>query len=111
MRRGRPPRSGSRARPRERASTLDVLEHLSAALPPWIELVRAMPIAPRIHRRLLLPIEPERAAELEVRLDEIRTDLQRLLEEGLRILVHLALEIHETEVEVRVQGRFPVVVE
>src|SRR5262249_18197221 len=99
------------ARARGGTAGLDRLEHLAAPLPPWIELVGGEPIAPRLLRVLLLVVEPERAPELVVGLDEIGPERERLPEEGLRVLEHLALGVREPEVEVRVERRLAVVVE
>src|SRR5579872_158578 len=86
-------------------------QHLRAALPPWVELVRRVPRAPRLERTVRRAAEPPCAAELVVRFNEVRAECQRLLEERLCVLIHLALEIDEPEIEVRVERGFLVVVE
>ena len=52
-----------------------------------------------------------RPSQLVVRFDEVWSELYRLLEERLRILVHLAPEVHETEIEMRVERGLFVVIE
>src|SRR5690348_11732289 len=96
---------------RGRASLLDVLEHLAATLAPWIELVGGQSGAPRLERVVALVVEPEDATQLVVGLDEVRAERQRLAKERLGVLVHLSLRIHQTEIEVRVQGGLAVVVQ
>ena len=49
-----------------------VVQHLGALLSPRIELVRREAVAPRLHRLVLLAVEPVRAPELVVRLDQVR---------------------------------------
>src|SRR5665213_2981140 len=78
---------------------------------PRIELVGREPVTPHLLRLFALAIEPERAAQLVVRLDEIRPERERLPEECLRVLVHLALAVHESEIEVRIERRLAIVVE
>src|SRR5436190_21725951 len=87
------------------------LRRLGAALSPRIELVRGIAVLPRLPRFVLLPVEPVRASQLAVRFYEIRAERQRLLEEGLGILEHVPLEVHEPEVEARVRRRLLVVIE
>src|SRR5256886_12340485 len=48
---------------------------------------------------------------LVVRLDQVRPELEGFLEEGLGILVHLALQVDEPEIEMGVESRLLVVVE
>jgi hypothetical protein len=52
-----------------------------------------------------------RATELVVRLDQVGTEFQGFLKETTRILVHLALEIHEPEIVMRVERCLLVVVQ
>src|SRR5215217_1884345 len=94
----RPARSG---RARRRASSVDMLQHSGAALPPWIELVRLRPLAPRVTGASGVTSEPSSPAELVVRLHEIRPQGNGLLEEYLRVVEHLALEVEQSEVVVR----------
>src|SRR5262245_57605405 len=79
-------------RARRLLSLGDQLEGLAALLAPRIELVGFEPGVPRLLRALLVAPEPARAPELVVRLDEIRSELEGLLEERLRVLVHVALQ-------------------
>ena len=106
----RPPATRRIAVPCRRASRLDRRQHLRAALAPRIELVRRARL-PRLDRLVALAVEPVRAPELVVRLDQIRAERERLLEEGLRVLEHVPLEVHQSKIEVRVQRRLLVVVE
>src|SRR6476659_10296245 len=92
-------------------SPLDLGEHFGAALSPWIELVRRRTGAPSLLRVVLLASQPVRATEPEVRLDEIRAQRQALAKEGLRVVVHLALEVHQSQVVMCVERRLRVVVE
>jgi hypothetical protein len=55
--------------------------------------------------------EPLRATQLEVGLNEVGPELQRLPEEGLRVLEHLPLEVDKSQVEVRVQRGLAIVVQ
>src|SRR2546426_8819317 len=55
--------------------------------------------------------EPVGAPQLVVRLDQVRPELEGFLEEGLGVLVHLALQVDEAEIEVGVERRLLVVVE
>src|SRR6185437_5034637 len=80
-------------------------------LAPGIELVRLEALLPRALRLLLVAAEPVGAPHLVVRLDQVRPELERFLKEGLGILVHLALQVDEPEIEVGVERRLLVVVE
>src|SRR5207248_9483305 len=73
--------------------------------------VRFLARFPGAFRLLFVAREPVGAPQLVIRLDEIGPELERLLEKGLSVFVHLALQVDEPEVEVRVQGRLLVVVE
>src|SRR3954467_5216980 len=90
------------------SALLHGLQHLGATLSPRVELVRREPVAPRLHRFLALAVEPVGAPELVVRFDQVRSEHERLLKEGLRVLEHVTLEIHQAEIEVRVQRRLAV---
>src|SRR5690349_13610813 len=102
--------------PRERpalrfAALLHRRENLGAALSPWIELVRREAVLPRFRCLVALPVETERSPQLEVRLDQPGAERDRLPEERLCILEHVALEVHQAKIEVRVQRSLLVVVE
>src|SRR5690348_2056301 len=84
---------------------------LLALLAPRIELVRLEPRFPGLLPLFLIACEPVRAPQLVVGLDQIRPELERLLEERLGILVHLALQIHEAQIEVGVERSLLVVAE
>src|SRR5438132_1418157 len=86
-------------------------ERLLALLAPGIELVRLEARLPRLLRLRLVTREPVRAAQLVMGLDQVRPELQRLLQKGLGVLVHLPLQVHEAEIEVGVQRGLLVVVE
>src|SRR2546430_4159771 len=64
-------------------------ERLLALLAPGIELVRLEARLPRLLRLRLVTREPVRAAQLVMGLDQVRPELQRLLQKGLGVLVHL----------------------
>src|SRR4051812_32290608 len=81
------------------------LQHFRAPLAPWIELVLREPALPCVDGLGVLPIEPQRAPQLVICLDQIWAERDRLLEERLRILEHVTLEIHETQIEVRIERR------
>src|SRR5207248_4308292 len=85
------------------------LERLLTLLAPGVELVRFLTRFPGAFRLLFVAREPVGAPQLVIRLDEIGPELERLLEKGLSVFVHLALQVDEPEVEVRVQGRLLVV--
>ena len=80
-------------------------------LPHGLNLFAAYACLPRLHRFVALAVEPIRPTELVMRLDQIRAERERLLKEGLRVLEHVALEVHEPQIEMRVQRRLLVVVE
>src|SRR3972149_6132630 len=65
---------------------LHPLQPLRAALSPWVELVGREPLAPRVHRLVALLVEPVRAPQLVVRLQQVRPERQRLEKEVLRVL-------------------------
>src|SRR6266480_1565311 len=83
----------------------------AAALAPGIELVRLEAVFPRSFRLVLIAGEPIGAPQLVIRLDQVRPELERLLEEGLGVLVHLALQVDEPEIEVGVERGLLVVIE
>src|SRR5256886_1660248 len=58
-------------------------ERLLALLAPGIELVRLEARLPRLLRLRLVTREPVRAAQLVMGLDQVRPELQRLLQKGL----------------------------
>src|SRR5688572_16999249 len=87
------------------------VEHLLTALPPRFELVRLVSVAPRLLGSVRVAREPLGPAQLVPRFDHVRPELQRLLEEDLRILEHLPLEVDEAQVVVGVQRGLLVVVE
>src|SRR5207245_10507348 len=68
-------------------------------------------VYPSVRGLRLIAREPMRASQLVVRFDEVASQLQRLLEKRLRILVHLALQVYEAEIEVGVERGLPVVIE
>src|SRR5207245_4945459 len=118
LRRARPVRPRGPARTERGAlgaRRLPSLEHelqgVLTLLAPGVELVRLEPLFPDLLRLGRFAPEPVGPAQLVVGLDEVGAELERLLEEGLRVLVHLALQVDEAEVEVRVQRRLLVVVE
>src|SRR6266699_3605723 len=80
-------------------------------LAPGIELVRLEALLPGVLGLVLGAAEPVGAPQLVVRLDQVRPELEGFLEEGLGILVHLALQVDEAEIEVGVERRLLVVVE
>src|SRR6185295_14509848 len=67
--------------------------------------------SPGLHRLVTLTIEPIRTAELVVRLDQIWTEGNGLLQERLRVLEHVTFEIDEPQIEVSIQRRLLVVPE
>src|SRR5262245_58633379 len=89
----------------------DKLQHFLTLLAPGIELVGLETVLPRGPGLVLIAAEPLRAPQLVIRLDQVGPELDRLLEERLRVLVHLALQVHEPEIKVRVQRRLLVVVQ
>src|SRR5918999_6376830 len=89
----------------------DQVEHFLATLGPGIELVGLVSVAPRAARALLVAREPLRAAHVVVGLDQVRTQGQGLPKEDLRVLVHLALEVHQSKIIVGVERGLTVVVE
>src|SRR5687768_14068432 len=93
------------------AARLYPREHLGTTLSPWIELVRRRTRAPSLARRIRLAGEPVGASQLVRRLEKVRAEREALSKECLRVLVHLALEIHEPEIVVRVQRRLRIVVQ
>src|SRR5205823_563391 len=80
-------------------------------LAPGIELVRLEALLPGVLGLVLGAGEPVGAPQLVVRLDQVRPELEGFLEEGLGVLVHLALQVDEAEIEVGVERRLLVVVE
>src|SRR5437763_12151165 len=64
------------------AALLHRRQYLGAALSPWIELVRREAALPRLQCLVALTVEPERASQLEVCLDQPRPKCDRLSEEG-----------------------------
>src|SRR5437762_9446951 len=74
------------------------LQRLRAPFPPRIELVRGVSVLPGLLRLVLLSVEPECPAQLVVRLDEIRSERDGFLEERLRVLEHVALEVHQSKI-------------
>src|SRR5262245_60126674 len=89
----------------------DKLQHFLALLAPGIELVGLETVLPRGLGLVLIATEPVRAPQLVIRLDQIRTQRERLLEKRFGILIHLALQVHEPEIKVRIQRRLFVVVQ
>src|SRR5947207_1281215 len=86
-------------------------QRLLALLAPGIELVRLEALLPCLLRPRLVAREPVGAAQLVMGLDQVRPELERLLQKVLSVLVHIPLQVHESQVEVGVQRRLPVVVE
>src|SRR2546427_1712697 len=80
-------------------------------LAPGVELVRLESLFPRLLRPILIARKPVGASQLVVGLDQVRAQLEGLLEKRLRVLEHLALQVDEPKVEVGVQRRLLVVVE
>src|SRR5690606_25311387 len=68
-------------------------------------------LGPAAARGVAVAGEPLGAPELRVRLDQVGAELERLPEERLRVLVHLAVEVDEAEVVVGVERGLAVVVE
>src|SRR3954470_15621675 len=93
------------------SSRFDRHQDLGAPFPPRIELVGGVTSLPRLERLVALAIEPIGAPKLVIRLDQVRAQRNGLLEERLRVLEHVPLEIHQSEIEVRVQRRLSIVVE
>src|SRR5262249_28797832 len=89
----------------------DGLHHFRAAFSPRVELVRRESRLPRLDSFVSLAVEPIRAAELVVGFDEVRPERDGLLEKGLGILEHVPFEIHQAQVEVRVERGLSVVAE
>src|SRR3989442_3131725 len=87
------------------------LERVLTLLAPGIELVRLEAFLPRLLPPLPLAREPIGATQLVVGLDQVRPELERLLQKRLRVFVHLPLQVDQAEVEVGVQRRLLVVVE
>src|SRR5204863_5171508 len=81
----------------------DKLQHFLTLPAPGIELVGLESILPRAFGLVLIAGVPVRAPQLVIRLDQVRPQLERFLEEGLRVLIHLALQVHESEIIVRIQ--------
>src|SRR6266576_2654573 len=108
-------RSAAAARPDLGARRLLSLERegqrVLTLLAPGIELVRLEALLPGVLGLVLGAGEPVGAPQLVVRLDQVRPELEGFLEEGLGILVHLALQVGEAEIEVGVERRLLVVVE
>src|SRR2546422_7602665 len=104
-----PARGGLGARPL--LSLKGERERLLTLLAPGVELVGLEALLPRRLGLRRVAGEPVGPAQLVVGLDQVGPELERLLEEGLRVLVHLALQVHEPEVEVSVQGGLLVVVQ
>src|SRR5512135_1191545 len=101
----------ARSETRRLLTPLDLLEDLLTAPAPGVELVRLEALAPGAARLVAVPGEPLRPSQLEVRLDQVGSELEGLLEERLGVLVHLAAEVDEAQVEMGVQRRLLVVVE
>src|SRR6266699_89760 len=80
-------------------------------LAPGIELIGLEAVFPDSLRLILVAGEPIGAPQLVVGLDQVRPELEGFLEEGLGVLVHLALQVDQPEIEVGVQSRLLVVVE
>src|SRR6266702_978805 len=80
-------------------------------LAPGIELVRFEARFPGVLGLVLGAGVPVGAPQLVVRLDQVRPELEGFLEEGLGVLVHLALQVDEAEIEVGVERRLLVIVE
>src|SRR6266699_3199204 len=80
-------------------------------LAPGIELVRFEARFPGVLGLVLGAGVPVGAPQLVVRLDQVRPELEGFLEEGLGVLVHLALQVDQPEIEVGVKSRLLVVVE
>src|SRR5207245_8216310 len=79
-------------------------------LPPGIELVRLEAVFPGSLRLVLVAAEPVGAPQLVIRLDQVRPELESLLEEGMGIVVNLAMEVDKPGIEVSDMRRFLVVV-
>src|SRR5256886_2106684 len=101
------PISAAAARPDPGARRLLSLERegqrVLTLLAPGIELVRLEALLPGVLGLVLGAGEPVGAPQLVVRLDQVRPELEGFLEEGLGILVHLALQVDEAEIEVGVE--------
>src|SRR6266576_2660139 len=108
-------RSAAAARPDLGARRLLSLERegqrVLTLLAPGIELVRLEALLPGVLGLVLGAGEPVGAPQLVVRLDQVRPELEGFLEEGLGVLVHLALQVDEAEIEMGVERRLLVVVE
>src|SRR5207244_9272275 len=110
---GGPLCSSSQTRPRCAAAPVPGArgQRVLTLLAPGIELVRLEALLPGVLGLVLGAGEPVGAPQLVVRLDQVRPELEGFLEEGLGILVHLALQVDEAEIEVGVERRLLVVVE
>src|SRR6478672_11190410 len=93
------------------SSLLHRREDIGASLSPWIELVRGEAAPPCLDRLVPLTVEPQCAPQLEVRFDQAGPQRDGLPKECLRVLEHVALEVHESEIEMCVERSLLVVVE
>src|ERR671911_572882 len=103
-------RLGERAA-RDFTSGGSYLQHLLASLCPGIESVSLVTLGPDTHRLLALTTEPECAAKLKVRFDEVGSQLESLAEKCLGVFIHFTFQVYQTKIVVRVQSGLPIVVE